>query len=300
MTGRYQLFIGDGPHGCCLGDAGVQLQFFDHWLKGLDTGVNDSATTPMHLQEIGTTRYVNLATYPWTTTYTPLRLGPGTLTSKVPDKTGSDQLVWGPTSDGTTALSYTSQPFAGGASIAGPMSATVYASSSNTNLQLSLTLFDVDQTGKATEITHGSLLGSLSDLDTSRSWTTMNGVVYRPYPLFDWDRYKPMDTVVRYDVALAPKLYPVAAGHSIRLRVSTQADTQTCAAAANIGPPPLGCLYTAPQATTLPGGVYQLERNRTYPTALNLPLLPANVFPAERSGTTPTSGGEIVPLDWGG
>jgi predicted acyl esterase len=298
VTGRYQLFIGDGAHGCCLGDPGVQLQFFDHWLKGEKTGIDATTRTPMHVQELGTDRYVNLSTYPWTTDYTPYRLGDGTLAPSL-QKGGSDQLIWGPAADGTTSRTYTSSALKQGVTIAGSMSLTLYASSSNTNLQIAATVFDVAPGGTATEISHGSLVGSLSDLDESRSWTNTAGVVYRPYPRFDWDRYQPSGDVIRYDVPIAPKLYALAPGHSIRLTLSTQGDTQACLASANIGPPPLGCLYTAPQLRTLPGGSYEVKRDARHPTALNLPLLPYRTFPTVASDVTPTSGGEQVPQDWG-
>jgi hypothetical protein len=273
------------------------LQFFDHWLKGQKTGLDDTTKTPMHLQELGTDRYVNLSTYPFTTEDTSYRLGSATLGTATPAD-GSDQLLWGPTSVGTTSRTYTSDQLTNGATIAGPMSMTVYASSSNTNLQLVATVSDVAPQGTVTEITHGSLLGSLSDLDTSRSWTN-NGTIIRPYPLFQWDNYKPVGQIVRYDVPLAPKLYAIAPGHRVRLTLATQGDTQACAASANIGPPPLGCLYTAPQARTLPVGTYQIQHSAQYPTALNLPLLPYKVFRTVASDVTPTSGGELVPRDWG-
>jgi putative CocE/NonD family hydrolase len=297
VTGRYQLFIGNGPHGCCMSDPGVQLQFFDHWLKGENTGIDDTTTTPIHVQELGTNRYVNLSTYPFTTASTSYLLGDATLTTAA-SATGADQLMWGPASQSGTSRSYLSGPLDRGATIAGPMSMTVYAGSSNTNLQLLATVSDVAPDGTAIEITHGSLLGSLGDLDPARSWTSGNGTIIRPYPALRGDVYQPAGRVVHYTVALQPRLYAVAPGHRIRLTLSTRADRVACLAVAALGPP-LGCLLTAPQSRTLPGGIYQVERSRQYPTALNLPLLPYEVYPTTPSTATPTSGGWLVPQQWG-
>jgi hypothetical protein len=297
VTGRYQLFIGNGPHGCCLGDTGVQLMWFDHFLKGLDTGVDDSSQHPIHLQELGTGKYVNIKTYPMTTDYSVYRLGAGTLTT-TPPKDGSDTIVWGPAVDGVTSKTYTSEPLAAGGTIAGAISVTAYASSSNSNLSLVGTLNDVAPDGTVTEITHGSLLGSMDDLDQARSWKNDDGVVMRPYPTFTQDNYRPAGLVSRYDFQLQPKLYSVAPGHRIQLTLASQGSPQACAATLGIGPPPLGCFYNAPQLRTLPGGIYRLDRTAARPSALNIPLLPLHAFPYVDSPTPPT-GSSPVPKDWG-
>lgn len=297
VTGRYQLFIGDGGHGCCLGDLGVQILWFDHWLKGRNTGVDDSSQHPLHMQELGTDKYVNAKTYPLTTDYTVFRLGAGTLSTAAPAE-GSDRIIWGPGVGSETSKTYTSAPLAAGGTIAGAISMTVYASSSNANLSLVGTLNDVAADGTVTEITHGSLLGSLSDLDSDRSWTNSEGVVMRPYPIFDKDRYQLAGLNHRYDFQLQPKLYSVAPGHRIQLTLASQGSPQACAATAGIGPPPLGCFYTAPQLATLPGGIYRLDRTAARPSALNLPLLPLHAFPYVESPTPPT-GSYPVPNDWG-
>jgi hypothetical protein len=85
----------------------------------------------------------------------------------------------------------------------------------------------------------------------------------------------------------------------VRLTLSTNGSPQACGETLGIGPPPLGCFYTAPQLATLPGGVYRVERTPARPTALHLPLLRHNAFPGVPSGVTPTSGGTVVPREWG-
>jgi predicted acyl esterase len=281
VTGRYQLFIGEGAHGCCLNDRGVQLQWFDHWLKGADTGLSLNTKTPMHLQELGTHRYVNTSTYPFTRDYT-----------KLPFGTGTDRLAWAP---GQSA-SYESAPYPDGATLAGPISASVYATSSNQNLELGGALYDVAPDGTAKEISHGSVLGSLADYDSARSWKDSAGNVMRPYALFDWDRYKLPGSTNRYDLNIAPKLYAIAPGHKLRFTLVSQWGPDVCAGSGGIGPAPYGCVPTAPQVRSLTGGQYTIDRTRSF---VNLPLLPAGYFPTAASGPTPTSGGTVVPTDWG-
>ena len=61
-TPRYQLIMGDWPHGAGL-DAGIFLQWLETWVKGVDTGIQNTPT-PMHLFEPGTGRWINVAGYP--------------------------------------------------------------------------------------------------------------------------------------------------------------------------------------------------------------------------------------------
>ncbi|MFI0468308.1 CocE/NonD family hydrolase C-terminal non-catalytic domain-containing protein [Saccharopolyspora sp. 5N102] len=58
-----------------------------------------------------------------------------------------------------------------GATLAGPMSATIYARSSNTDLELIAHLYDVAPDGTATRIMEGAVLGSQRELDPRKSCT---------------------------------------------------------------------------------------------------------------------------------
>lgn len=57
-TPRYQIVLGDWEHGQAL-DSGIFLEWLDTWLKGVDTGIQKTST-PMHLFEPGTDRWINL------------------------------------------------------------------------------------------------------------------------------------------------------------------------------------------------------------------------------------------------
>ncbi|MCZ6709486.1 MAG: CocE/NonD family hydrolase, partial [Gammaproteobacteria bacterium] len=133
-TSRYQIILGDWGHGGGL-DNGIVLQWFDTWLNGEDTGIRDTRT-PMHLYEQGSERWINTTRYPMADKYTTLylnssaRLTPGPAAAPV-----NDAIVWAqPTK--RAMLSYTTEPLPDGATLAGPISVTVNASSSNTNLEL--------------------------------------------------------------------------------------------------------------------------------------------------------------------
>ncbi len=305
---RWQIIVGDWSHAQGL-DVGVYLQWFETWLKGIDTGIARTAT-PMHVYEKGTGRWVNLAGYPVARTSTRLQFGPGgTLAEAMPANNGSAQLRWGSPEASDGSVAFTSEPFAEGATIAGPISATIYAASSNTNLELIANLYDVAPNGEAQRISIGALLGSQSRLDPERSWRDDAGTMTWPWPLLLRDEYLQPDRVQRFDLFLALRQWGLAPGHRVRLVLTTQSPASVC--------PPEGeptfvsepCRLTAPQQATLPGGVYRIGFGEGQPSSLNLPLLPYRAFATAESGPTPTRWDETnrrmapatttLPLDWG-
>jgi predicted acyl esterase len=294
--GKYQLFVGNGEHGCCLGDPGVQLQWFDHWLKGKDTGLALNTKTPLHIQIMGATDYINTFAYPFAQQDKVYLMGQSTLDDKQ-SASGVDTLSWGAPLLGSS-VSYDSAPIAKGALLAGPTVVTVYASSTNSNIQLAGAVLDIAPDGSSTEITHGIVVGSLSDIDSNRSWTDRSGAMIYAYPLLNQDRYKSASDVHRYDISMGSKFYRIAPGHFIRLTLGSQYSTQTCADIAGLVAIPYGCFNTTPQLSSLSGGTYSIQKSATYPSALVVPLLPIDDFKPARAALTPTSGGYIVPLDW--
>jgi putative CocE/NonD family hydrolase len=109
VSGRYQLLMGPWYHldaGSGIDMQRLELQWFDRWLKGVDTGI-DATTTPLHLFQLGSERWVDTSRYPLdgltpTTLY--LGAGPGggapsandgSLTRAAPTSAGgADQAIW--------------------------------------------------------------------------------------------------------------------------------------------------------------------------------------------------------------
>ena len=125
VTGRYQAITGEWTHGGGL-DYGIQLQWYDTWLKQEDTGLPTQTSTPLHIWE-RQRGWVNTAAYPMTDDYTPTYLsgGGGLLTR--PANAGSDELQWGPPSQSGTTVTYTSAPDEAGSTLAGPATARAVA-----------------------------------------------------------------------------------------------------------------------------------------------------------------------------
>jgi predicted acyl esterase len=297
-TGRYQIVVGPWSHGKGL-DLGIQLEWYDTWLKGQDTGIADT-TTPMHLYELQSDRWTNASTYPLVADATRYYLGANsTLTTDAPTATtGADSITWGqPTEPGTTRT-YTSPPLADGTTIEGPISATIHASSSVTNLELIASLRDVAPDGSVQEVSFGALVGSLRKLDDAKTWRDAKGVVTNPVHPFAADDYLTPGTDTELDIKLNPTLWSVAPGHSLRLVLSTQTASDDCKLSLSALPQARPCYPSATQQATLAGGTYEIQRSSSAPSSINLPLAPQWALPTAPSSITATSSGQTEPIVW--
>jgi hypothetical protein len=219
----------------------------------------------------------------------------GTLSSKAPRRDGRDSLTWAAPDEPEALVGYTTPVLTKGATLAGPISATAYVKSSNTNLELISRLYDLAPDGTKTQIVHGTVLGSQRGLDPRKSWVDTNGVSIRPWTLQDRDSYLVPGQIYRVDISMFATQWGVRPGHRLRLELTTQAGDQCSGAGAGLEP----CYLTAPQAQTLPGGTYAVLHGPSWHSAVNLPILPYRTYETAASGGTPTSNGAIEPLDWG-
>jgi len=296
ITGRYQVILGDWTHAGGL-DRGIELQWYDTWIKGIDTGLPTGTRTPLHLQELGSGRWINASAYPIVDAYTQLFLTPSGTLSPSAGPTGEDSLTWVPPEEASGSLDYVSEPFVDGAMLAGPIAVQLEISSSNTNAQLLTELLDVDPDGTTVGISHASVLGSRRALDPAKSWVDQNDLSIRPYLALDADDPLVPGELTRLDVPLQPTVWSIEPGHRLMLRVSTRPRPEECIF--EIGRPPWGCHLTQPMLETLPGGVYTIHYGGTPGSALRLPLLAHGDLPTARSIMPPTAQGEAtLPGDW--
>lgn len=312
VSPRYQLIMGGWDHAQGL-DVGVYLQWLETWLRGVDTGIQNTPT-PMHVFETGSHRWLNLTGYPQVADHTQWWLGPdGSLSSEQAE--GSATLTYALPSDENGMLRFETPTFEDETSLAGSMSVTIHASSSNTNMVLIARLYDVDDAGEATLVSRGAVLGSQHMLDAAKSWTDAEGTVTWPWPMLTGDEYLAPEEVYRFDIALAPRQHAVQPGHHLRLELTTQTPAEMCP---ETEMPPVNdtdpCRLTEPQQETVPGGVYTILFGPETPSALNLPQLPSDNFSEVSAGLAPTPWSEsfrrlsdpaqgdpilTLPLDWG-
>jgi predicted acyl esterase len=300
VTARYQILVGPRAWGHAVGvDKAIALQWFDTWLNDADTPMRRTQVG-LHAFEERSERWVNLARYPMVGRYTTLYFGADQrLLPDAPDGgSGADVVRWDVPSAPDARVVYRSEVFTEGATLAGPISATLFASSTNTNLQLVLTLLDAAPDGTTAEISeYSAVIGSQRALDddTTLSWADRDGRMIKPYIAGDRDEYLVPGDVYRFDVAMRTCLWSLAPGHELHLVVATQVPPEVCA---TVHERPYPCHNTAPQLATLPGGVYAVLHGAAHPSRVEVPLLPYDCYEGVEGGPTESSGGFTQPSDW--
>ncbi|MBN3761995.1 CocE/NonD family hydrolase [Burkholderia sp. Ac-20365] len=301
-TGRYQVIISQGGH-CQFEEQttgqnianNITLEWFDTWLKGKKTGMADT-TQPIHVHELLSNNWISTSSYPVAPTYKQYFLtAQGALQKTPPAKWATVNLLWAQPGTGSS-LQFDSPVLKKGATLAGPMSASFYASSTTTNLELIATVELVASDGTVTPISSGTVLGSLATNDPNRSWVDRKGVPVKPYGEYVADHYVPAGQIRKYDFLISPKFAQIPAGSKVRLIVSTQTPSQQSNGV--VSPPPansqcspvLGtdaCFPTHPQVVSLTGSTVALYFGPNSPSSLNLPLLKANCFKPQGNTSLP-------------
>lgn len=182
------------------------------------------------------------------------------------------------TDDSTVATgrflaTYTTSPFTAARTLAGPISAQLYAAATTTDTQLTVTIEDVAPDGNARPLTEGAIQGSLRAVDPARSWPQPDGSLLRPYQPLTAASAKPVTPgqVTRYDVEIFPTYSTIAAGHRLRASIST------------VDTPHL--VENSRQLPNVIGGVYTLQRTAKAPSSIELPLS-TSPTPVAAAGTT--------------
>lgn len=298
VTSRYQLLWGPWDHGN-QGDGldlnRIELAWFDHWLKGVDTGITDT-TEPMQVIEPGGAAY-GVRNYPsekaqpqrlWLSPSKQLasiaptaRTGASTVFYKGLSLACSQSInQWGAGAframlgfcdqlpvglleslqPGDT--SYDTPVLTSPLRLSGPIGLTLNLSSNRPETMLVTELLDVAPDGRTRLITGGGQLGSLRAIDAANSWATPEGgYTYPAHPFTAASATPvPVGKVTRYDIEIRPSFVTVPAGHRLRLVVKT-GDTP------HLLPPPTKQL-------DLLGGIYGVQHNAATPSFLTLTTVP--------------------------
>ena len=297
VTPRYQLLWGPWDHGnqgAGLDLDGLELAWFDHWLKGVDTGITDT-DEPMQVVEPGGDRY-RVGRYPSERSRVQrLYLAPGRALSPAPPTvaSGTSRVFykglsllcsmsvnqWGAGTfrsildhcdEANRLLSllnpgdaaYDTAPLAAPLRLAGPIGLTLRLRSNRPETMLVTELWDVAPDGHQQLVTGGGQLGSLRAVDPQLSWPSTGGSWLYPHHPFTEDSAEPVpvNQVSRQDIEIRPSFVTIPAGHRLRLVVKT-GDTP------HLLPPPMKQL-------DLLLGVYDLQDNASHPSYLDLSVSP--------------------------
>jgi putative CocE/NonD family hydrolase len=226
----------------------------------------------------------------------PLSLADHSLSTAKPTSTASDTLLWSPLANpcgratdqwsmgalslatnfvapqtpcvdndqlgalGPDRASYTTPALTAKKTIAGPIDVTVYASATSKDTEWVAQVEDVAPDGTSTPLTEGALLGSLRATTNAGTWKGADGQILLPGHTYSAATAAPVvpGQTTRYDVEVFPTYATIAAGHRIRITLSTN-DT-----------PHLMPTLTA--LGNLVGGVYTVQMAPTAPSAVEIPL----------------------------
>jgi hypothetical protein len=269
-SGRYQAIVGPWPHSAHVNDSlrPILLEWFDHWLKDEPSDIADTRT-PLHLYLVGGNRWIDAARYPLTDKALSFHLSPGKLdiaadTHCEERKSCNGTLLFAPDGEGSSGMNFESMPLESPVIIGGPADVSVSLKASRPEVELIATLYDVAPDGKVTVISDGAQLGSLRSLNRAKSWYSRDGILVRP--AHDFTRASsssvPPGKSVRLDIELTPIVMRIAAGHKLRLRLTSQ-PSPTFHQFWHTVQLPKPLLPTPGQLADLIGGVYTIDYNRS-------------------------------------
>ena len=246
------------------------LRWFDHWLKGNDTGY--MAEPDVRLFVTGGDGLWKAATE-WPlpeTVWHPFYLHSGGLLSEHehwPHEGGSsfEDNVY----NARGGLSFASPPLVERTEVIGPLTATIHASTNQPELLLFLSLWDIDPEGGQRLLSRGWLKGSMrrTNPEASRPWLWQ----------YDFTAPEPVDTTrpQRYDINIVPTANVFQKGHRIGLRISSSDQDPAVTVFDMLGQGHL--LQQAPSWVTI-------HHDAEHPSVLNVPVTAGNVIGTFISG----------------
>lgn len=252
--------------------AAESLRWFDHWLKGNDTGLMNEPAVRVFVPG-GAGAWKDSTDWPIPqTVWHPFYLHSGGLLSEHehwPNEGCSSYEDNNYNARGS--LAFLSPPLVETTEVVGPITATIYATTDQPDLRLFLSLWDVSPEGEWKLLTRGWLLGSKGAVDTERSK--------------DWAWHHPFRSSKavepgvpqRYDINLVPTANTFQKGHRIALRVSS-ADTDPTTTFFDL----LGQGHLLQQE---PSWV-SIHHDADHPSILNLPVTSGNRIGTFLSGGT--------------
>ena len=198
----------------------IVLRWYDHWLKGNDTGVMKEA--PIHLYIEGRNEYRHenewpLARTQWTKYHLGLQGGlktgqPGW--NEKPDRFTSNSLLM--PGEKVPALRYATAPLAQDLEITGPIALELHAAIDGPDTNWIVELTEVGTTGAETRVSIGWLRASHREIDAEQS---------KPWqPVHPHTRSDPVEPgkVIRYSIEIREISHVFRAGNRMQLVVKAQ------------------------------------------------------------------------------
>jgi hypothetical protein len=244
------------------------IRWYDHWLKGIDTGIMDEP--PIRIFVMGANEWRNEHEWPlerteWTRFY--LRRWGG-IAAEPEDFPGKpDVFVQQPLdeTDQVNRLCYTSAPMSRDFEVTGPVALQLHAAIDQDDTNWIVALKDMFPDGSELELNRGFLKASHRALDAEQS---------QPWkPFHPHDRAEPVKAgeIYRYDIELNAMSNVFRAGHRIRLEITSMDHPRALKARIEIGGPIHLPYHVCSSRTT----VHWISHDLEHPSHLLLPVIPA-------------------------
>jgi putative CocE/NonD family hydrolase len=163
------------------------------------------------------------------------------------------------TANAPDEVSYTSAPFRRNTAMVGPITADLWASSTDVDPDFFVQLVDVAPDGSTSYLQRGLLRASMRRIDRTQSDYTADGHLYRPWYAATSHDYVTPGTTQHYLIEVWPVGWVFRPGH--RLRVEIHA------------PPLVDSFYAyVPKGRAL--GLTTVLHDRAHPTHVTLPFVP--------------------------
>lgn len=254
------------------------LRWFDHWLKGNDTGMLEEA--PIQLYIDGTGEWKSAYEWPLPETWwTPFNLHGNNLLSEHEFWTDDTSTSFedGPTGGGI--IEFRTPAFYEATEICGPIVLNLYASTTDTEILWFPSLWEIDPDGKERLLTRGWLRGSQRTLDSARS---------KPWqPVHRHAEREPLtpDEIYEFNIEIRPYAILMKPGSRLALKLRCRDDEPAEHVLQMLGQ---GGLHRPVKS------VVTVNHSADYPSHLLLPITKGN-----RIGTY-LNGGKLLPASgWG-
>lgn len=252
------------------------LRWFDHWLKGMETGILDDP--PLQLFIVGTNEWKTASEWPLPETrFTPFYLHRDGLLSEHEFWPNEGFTSYEDSGFARGAIEFKTPPMVENTEICGPIALNLYGSTTDTEVLWFASLWHYSASGEATLLTRGWLRGSQRKLDPAAS---------KPWqPVHLHTARKPLapNEVYEFNIELRPYGILLKAGDRLGLRI-------TSADGAEIDKPKntlevIGIGHVARRAAS----TISVHHSTEYPSHLLLPITRGNLL-----GTF-ISGGKLPP-----
>lgn len=205
------------------------LRWFDTWLKGIDTGIMNEPEVVIIDRATRECRYENeypLARTQWTKFYLhsnssrPAGKAPfGILNLEPPQKEEPDSYTEPEACEhiheGKPVIGYMTEPLEQDLRVWGPLSATLYGSSTTTDSGWFVRVGDISPDGRTSNLSLGLLRASYREVDPVKS--TMG----QPYHSFRNGVLPEPGKIYEYQIAITPIFYTFKKGHRIWVQIAS-------------------------------------------------------------------------------